>query len=136
MKLSKLSLFIGKKIGEGRDRSVYEFKFDPSYVIKVDHSKRFANIIEWDIWNHVSKQLPELAHFYAPCHSISKCGKMLIQVRTHPILKEIELNIPKFMWDNRLCNWGMMGHKAVIHDYSNHTMYKNVDTELVKTIIK
>lgn len=133
MKEKKLyKAFLGEKLGEGRDRSVYVFKFDSSYVVKIDNSNRFANIIEWDIWNHFYKQRPDLKDYFAPCHSISDCGKVLIQKRTTPILFSPEIEIPKFFWDLTRKNFGWLNGRIVCHDYSNHTLYSHVNVELHK----
>ncbi len=92
-------LLIGKKIGEGLSRAVYEFN-DPNcwgrhidtgapmiasrsskYVIKVEKpGGMFQNVQEWTVWHWVNGT--PLAKWFAPCISISPCGLYLVQERT------------------------------------------------------
>lgn len=128
--------FCSEQIGKGADRDVYTFSYDPTLVVKIDIGGRFANCKEWDVWTHFSKQRPDIAKFLAPCYSISSCGRVLLQYRTQPLDKEISLDIPSFMWDNRSCNWGLLNGNIVCHDYSNHTLYLDADKVLIHTKIQ
>lgn len=116
-------LFIGASIGTGCSRSVFDFNLNPNWVVKIDRSGQFDNVSEWDIWNNL-KANKEYAKFLAPCHYLSSCGRVLIQERTYPIVKDkLPTEIPDFLSDFKIQNWGMIGDRAVCHDYANHSFF-------------
>lgn len=121
-----LNVLVGKMLGAGSYRRVYEFPDDPTKVIKVEHSgKEFCNIHEWQVWEQV-KDTP-IEHWFAPCHQIDGMGMALIQSRTAPFATEPEFlkavkelcgdSLPPFFDDAHHGNFGMMDGRVVCHDY-------------------
>jgi len=128
-----IDFFCGKCIGEGESRSVYEFRLDNTLVIKIDRiddlkgRRGFNNVSEYELYNNVKDDYPKIAQFMAPCISISKCGKVMLQKKTRPLTdKEKKLlpkKIPALFTDIKLENWGMLSGKFVCHDYANNTCF-------------
>lgn len=117
--------FCGDVIGQGETRSVYEYKIDPRFVIKIDRGGCFNNVAEWDIWNNL-KNTPH-GNFLAPCISISSCGRIMMQRRTTPAhIEKMPKSIPSFFTDTKLQNWGRLGNLIVCHDFANHKFYTNI----------
>jgi len=125
-------MFVGSSIGMGCSRSVFDFNLNPNWVVKIDRSGYFDNVTEWDIWNNF-KDNPLYSKFLAPCHRISSCGRILIQQKTYPITKEqLPGEIPDFITDIKIQNWGMIGDRAVCHDYANHAFFNAAKVTMVK----
>lgn len=119
-------LFIGGQLGSGCSRSVFDFNLNPNWVVKIDRSGQFHNVSEWDIWHSV-KDYKEYSKFLAPCHHLSQCGRVLIQSKTYLITQEqLPTELPDFIADIKIDNWGIIGNQAVCHDYANHSFF-NVD---------
>lgn len=124
--------FVGAMIAEGNSRSVFEFRLNPKLVIKIDRSSHFDNIAEWDIWHGMKDKHHEAARFLAPCVNISSCGRVMLQERTKPINREqLPDKIPSFLEDYKIQNWGLIGKRPVCHDYANHKLFANANTDLV-----
>jgi len=115
-------LFIGGIIAEGCSRSVFDFNLNPNWVVKIDRSGQFNNVSEWDIWHSV-KEYTGYSKFLAPCHHLSQCGRVLIQQKTYPITGDLPVDIPSFIADVKIDNWGMIGDRVVCHDYANHNFF-------------
>lgn len=114
--------FIGDSIGHGCSRSVYEYRIDPRFVVKIDRTNLFNNVAEWDIWHSLKDT--EHGKFLAPCLSISSCGRVMLQRRTRPVkFAQLPKEIPSFFFDTKLQNWGKLGKNIVCHDYANHGFY-------------
>ena len=114
-------LIIGKKIGQGQYRQVYEYLPDPKLVIKFGtHDTNFSNIHEWSIWNSIKDT--KMSKWFAPVLKISDYGAVLIMVRTTPLIK-LPAKIPNFMSDTKLENWGLLNGRPVVHDYGNHLFF-------------
>lgn len=72
-----LDFMAGDRLGEGMTREVFRFKPDPSLVLKVEaFPDHFQNIAEWHVWQSV--EYTKFAAWFAPCHSISECGRFLL----------------------------------------------------------
>lgn len=114
-----LGLLMGKKLGSGAYRDVYECPMDPTVVVKYEHScsGRFCNIDEWNIWRDAQEN-PEIAAWLAPVRFVSSCGQFLIQDRTAPITR-VPKRVPSFMCDLKAENMGRLGRRVVFHDYAN-----------------
>lgn len=111
----------GKRISAGSSRTVYQCNIDKSLVVKIEHSQTFQNIYEWDAW--IAVRDTELAKWFAPCHSISNNGKVLIQAMTnHLAEKSYPTELPKFFTDIKPENFGFIGESFVCHDYAHHLM--------------
>lgn len=108
-------LFLGKKIGEGIGRKVYEYALNPEWVVKITESSRdFQNVMEWETWRYAVGRRAE--KWLAPCHHISFSGSVLIQSRTTP-LKKLPARLPDFFTDLKAENFGMLDGRVVAHDY-------------------
>ena len=110
----------GDRIGFGSTRSVYAFRkvLGLDHVVKFEFGTReFQNTREWLVWNSW-KKTKSVAKWLAPCISISPCGCVLIQARTHPMRPEdYPKKIPQWATDLKKENWGMYKGRPVIHDY-------------------
>jgi hypothetical protein len=118
------NMVCGRVLGEGQNRTVYEHKFDSSVVIKMDtgDGRWFQNVAEWLVWDAVK----DTAHakWFAPCVTISECGKVLVQRRTVRAINHPE-QVPAYMCDLKINNFGILVPRAntdeeerfVCHDY-------------------
>lgn len=108
---------VGKQLGRGMTRVVYDCTINPSWVFKVEEmAGDFQNVQEWLIWSRV-KNTPA-AKWFAPCHYISPNGLILVQSRTIPARSnEYVDRIPVFFTDFKRSNYGMLGKRFVCHDY-------------------
>lgn len=112
------NLMIGKHLGTGIARDVYECTIDKSIVIKVEQNARsFQNIREWENW-HIWGYSGAAKNWLAPCVNISPCGTILLQKRTTPIITPPEY-LPAFLTDRKLENFGIYEDRIVCHDYAS-----------------
>ena len=126
-------LCVGKKLGEGIGREVYEWLPNSKYVIKVEmQSKSFQNVIEWESWWSVS-YTKKIAKWFAPCQFISPCGTILIQHKTTPASKYPK-KLPAFLTDFKKTNYGMIGNKFVCHDYGTNSLMEVGKTVRMKNV--
>ena len=114
-----LDLFAGERIGRGISRAVYEYRIDPTLVIKIElASQRFQNMQEWENWR-TWRETPGVARWLAPCVDISPCGIVMLQKRTRPLEQdELPKTLPAFLTDTKIHNFGILGGKVVCHDYA------------------
>jgi hypothetical protein len=110
-----LECFVGKKLGEGVSRTVFECKFNPDYVVKVSTSYDTQNPTEHRTWQRF-KDVPKVAKWLAPVDQISACGRVIVQRRTRPLLRP-PTTIPNFLGDLKVQNFGMIDGKCVAHDF-------------------
>lgn len=112
-----LRLLIGKKIGGGASRQVYELRNNPELVLKIeDGSYDFGNIHESELWDNVSHT--KYAKWLAPVHAISPCGTCLLMARTEPVAKsQLPKFVPEWLTDLKQENWGLYKGRVVCHDY-------------------
>lgn len=117
-------LFVGRLIAKGSYREVYESNLNRETVLKFElrDTGRFCNVHEWSIWKDASESFPEVARWLAPCHAISYGGTLLIQARTTPI-EELSPELPDFLTDLKLKNFGRFEGRIVAHDYGNHRLF-------------
>lgn len=115
-----VQLITGQCIGRGVARAVYECRLDPTLVIKIEDSPRFAhNVMEWQMWQ-TFKGRKSVAKWLAPCVSISAYGAVLIQKRTKPLEGDWQMPARLPWWmphDRGLANFGKLGRRTVCHDY-------------------
>lgn len=123
-----VKLTLGKEIGYGAYRTVYECAFDDDLVLKVrnpDAYDNFANAYEWEVWENV--QWTPFAKWFAPCVKISPDGTVLVQKKTAPLTdKELKRRLPKvpaFFTDIKGFNWGLYEGRVVCHDYATHLLH-------------
>lgn len=117
------ALFVGKKLGGGYSREVYEHNLDPNVVIKIESwdTRDFANASEWNLWRQADGY-PEVRRWLAPCLHISPNGTILIQARTTPI-KRMPKELPDFFTDVKPANLGLYKGRVVVHDYALTRMH-------------
>lgn len=133
-----IRFLIGKKLGEGVSREVYEYGGNPvEYVVKIEtEGDRFQNVVEYQFWQSV-RDAPDMLRWIAPCARISPQGNYMIQERTTPItLGELRKRLPKVpVWcsDLKVSNWGRLPNgKIVCHDYGTHVAIGHASTRLRK----
>ena len=128
------NMIVGKFIGDGAAREVYEYLPDPTKVIKFETAAgSFQNVLEWEVWKSVEHT--DIAKWFAPCHSISACGAILIMSKTQTLDAEAyPKKTPRFFTDLKHSNFGMLDDQFVAHDYGLHLlMEKGMSAKLVKT---
>lgn len=116
-----IAFFLGKKLGSGQFRDVYELASDTTKVVKVDSrgTASFSNVMEWEIWRDCPN---EWAKWLAPCYSISFSGNVLIQARIEP-LRAFPKRVPSFLTDIKRANWGLYKGRPVCCDYGYHRFF-------------
>lgn len=131
------NLMCGELLGRGMSRSVFACLLRNDLVVKTESaSKKFQNVIEWETWQCV-KDTPLAAHF-APCHSISPCGTVLVMHRTRPAGPgDFPELMPAFMTDFKRTNFGVIvgknGRRSfVCHDYGMHLLIEKGMTKRLK----
>lgn len=112
-----VDLFLGRKIGSGCARDVYECAFDSRSVIKVESKyASFQNVSEWKIWEAL-RDTPQ-ARWLAPCIAISATGSVLLMRKTEPLQeKQLPKKMPAWLTDFHMANYGMLDGRVVCHDY-------------------
>ena len=115
--------FCGLRIGKGSSRSVYIFKPDDRYVVKIEKMGRdryFANIREHSNWDY-NYEWKRMSRWLAPVVWISIDGGIMIQQRAE---REIDGNnnqypakIPSLITDRKRANFGWIGDQFVCVDY-------------------
>lgn len=123
---SIIDLFVGKKIGGGASRRVYEMLGHTDKVIKIEHTGwSFHNQCEWNIWREV-KDWP-ISDWFAKCIDIDAIGNCLVQERTQPFYSDREFRdalrktrggiLPEVFSDTHYANFGLVDDRVVCHDY-------------------
>lgn len=125
-----LRMFLGKKLGEGAFRSVYEFNPNPEkYVVKIEVESSESNANEFLIWEEVSGLCGEkewVKDWFAPVLWMSPNSRILIQERSHAVPRDKRGKIlmmsypdmvPDFFMDVKGDNFGWIGDRPVCHDY-------------------
>jgi hypothetical protein len=121
---SVASLFLGKHLGSGIARDVYEYRPHPSgYVVKVerrdpDEGLDFQNIAEWELW---SNSATALTKWLAPVIALSPDGRCLLQARCEPCPKHmLPKRVPSILGDCHSGNFGLYKSKVVLMDYGRN----------------
>lgn len=124
--LDAFNMFLGQRLGRGQNREVYELKFDPDYVVKIEKGPRihFQNILEWATWNTVAGSKYE--KWFAPVKAISHEGRLLIMRKTEDVrASELPDSMPTWMCDFKPENFGMLDGKLVWRDYGKSNLEWN-----------
>lgn len=112
-----LHKYCGELIGNGLNRDVYALKFNPDYVVKIQRTQSFDNIIEWQVWLAVSYS--DLNEWFAPCIIINETGTVLVQKRVRAKMKKFyPKKLPVFFTDFKYANYGFIGDQFVCCDYA------------------
>ena len=113
--------FVGKYIGSGSYRDVYEYNFNDDYVIKLEKDNTEQNISEYILWqeiNSLNGDLRWVKDWFAPVLWCSPNGKILVMEKTKINDKKAKPEkIPIFLSDVKIHNFGWIGNKYVCHDY-------------------
>ena len=128
-----IELAVGKPMGEGISRKVYEWLPDPTLVAKVECRRQsFANIEEYHVWQAVEET--KAAEWFAPVVQLAGHGSILLQRRTKPVtMDQLPARIPSFFTDLKVGNFGMLDGRIVCHDYGvNLLREKSMTIRLVK----
>lgn len=116
-----ITSMLGKKIGNGVHRHVYDYNLEKNYVIKLEVGSSSANITEYLLWDEIQGFKGDLAwvkEWFAPVKWISPNGKILVMEKTEEKPgKERPRKVPSFFSDLKYDNWGWIGNKFVCHDY-------------------
>lgn len=111
-------ILLGKKLGYGDYRTVYECSLNKNYVVKVESdANEFANMREWKVWEEV--QYTPFEKWFAPCEMISENGLILIQQKVTHKIDELPDKVPYFFTDVKPENWGFIGKNFVCCDYGS-----------------
>ncbi len=130
--LDVLDAFLGRFIGHGAFRNVYESEQDSTSVIKIELNDSFQNVIENEIWERV-KYVDEVAKWFAPVKYISECGTVLIMAKCQPLGNRKVDKIPSFFTDVKDANFGIYKGRVVCLDYgSTLLMEAGMKIKLVK----
>lgn len=118
-------------VGYGTHRTVYGSALLPDCVLKFELGDRFANVIEWEVWNAVKET--EFSRWFAPCVSISPNGLILAQKKTEKAYT-YPTEIPAFFTDIKGENFGMLDGRFVCHDYANNLLMENGMTKKMRKV--
>ncbi len=117
-----IGFFCGDYIGSGTTRSVYNFKYDSNWVIKIENGNAEGdNWAEHRIWESIKYTTDGTKEWFAECGKISTNGKIMLQRKTKPLVSKyskIPDKIPVWFTDLKLDNFGWIGNQVVCHDYS------------------
>ena len=132
MEQSFKDVLIGKRLGSGCYRDVYQCKLDTSLVVKIEREEgEFHNIKEWNIWKEL--EYSDLKKWLAPCYEISNDGKILIQQKIEfGRHKDYPAKIPTFFTDVQTKNFGFIGEQLVCCDYGSTIVTRNFNNTLKK----
>lgn len=111
---------LGKRIGYGSFREVYEYALDSKYVVKVERDNGHANISEYLLWEEIKGlrgSLDWVSKWFAPIKWISPGGRIMLMRKTIKKNKPYPKQVPAFFSDIATRNWGWIGDKFVCHDY-------------------
>ena len=126
-------LLVGRKLGSGEFRNVYQLNSNSTYVLKEEFNVRqgfFCNVQEWTMWRD-SKDTP-YRQFLAPCLDISPNGTFLVMEKTEPI-EELPGWLPDLFTDLKVENFGKLPDgRIVCHDYA----FNNLGRPLNKIIMR
>ena len=119
-------VLLGKKIGFGAYRTVYECSLNKEYVVKIENDNNgFSNMREWKVWEEV--EYTPFAKWFAPCIMISDNGLVLIQKKV-TAKEKLPNKIPYFFTDVKPENFGYIDGKFVCCDYGS-LMYQRTWSE-------
>lgn len=122
-----LGLVCGDRLGEGMTREVFRFGVETydepePRVIKFEMNEgHFQNVAEWQVWEAVKET--KFAKWFAPCHRISHCGRILVASYCEPLAAiRLPAEVPAFFTDLKHGNWGWYKGNPVALDYGKHLM--------------
>jgi len=128
------ALLLGKFLGYGSSRSIFEHATDDSLIVKVEpEAKSFHNISEWQVWERVKRM--KVSRWFAPVVDISPNGAVLVMKRCEPArLGELPARVPAFFTDLKAENWGLFEGRFVCLDYGNHLLFEHGMTKRMRKV--
>lgn len=119
IQLDMYDCILGKELGRGMSRIVYQHRTDPTLVVKVEtEGGSFQNVKEAEIWFEVEHT--PFKRWFAPVVYVSGCGSVIIQKKCEPIEKKrYPKKLPIFLTDTKYGNYGMLDGKFVCFDYGS-----------------
>lgn len=126
--------YCGRKLGQGCSRSVYEFKPDPRYVIKItDWAGIESNLLELHIWMEL-KWVHDLAQWLAPVIWANQDCRVILQRRVEfKAIGKYPKKVPHWFTDLKIQNYGWIGRRFVCADYGG-CVITNGFTRRMKTV--
>src|SRR5574343_3505 len=119
IKMDIFDCILGKEIGRGMTRIVYQHRTDPTLVVKVEHEGgAFQNVRESELWFEIADT--KFKKWFAPVVYVSGCGTVIIQKKCEPLdKKKYPKKIPVFLTDTKYANYGLLNGKFVCFDYGS-----------------
>lgn len=132
IKLDIFDCILGKEIGRGMTRIVYEHRTDPTLVVKVEHEGgAFQNVREAELWFEIADT--PFAKWFAPVVYVSASGSVIIQKKCERVQKsKYPKKIPGFLTDTKYGNYGLLNGKFVCFDYGSIPFTANWNGRLKK----
>ncbi len=125
---------IGRRIGVGAFRYVYELRYDNRYVIKVasDEDGRAVNLLEWKVWCEVGST--PAGKWFADVVGVSGGGKYLVQKKVEMLPRhQYPKEIPHFFTDTKYSNFGYLEGKGfVCLDFGSFNMFRGISAKMRK----
>jgi hypothetical protein len=115
---------LGKLIGCGRTRSVWEHRDCDDLVIKMSHRSNdgLTNRMEWEIWNYCLLNKRKEQQYFAPCVHITSSGLYLIMKKGVPCTAPPKDEIPYYLTDTKDDNWVIYKERTVMCDYARDSI--------------
>lgn len=115
------SSVLGRPLGSGMTRQVFEWVPNTELVVKLETGRGFQNTIEWETWH----ALKDTKHggWLCPVVWISDCGTALLMHRTRPMIPgEEPKSMPAWLSDHKRANYGVFMDRVVCHDYGTNLL--------------
>jgi hypothetical protein len=125
--------YLGKFLGEGKSRKVFEYLPDPSYVIKLNKTANDINLLEFNTYLYFKEC--DLNYLLAPCKYEN--GNFIMKKVKHPNVGIYD--VPCY-FSKKDYNWGQLDDKLVRIDYAwniisiNDETYISIDNENLKNL--
>ena len=115
------NMLCGKMIGSGIDRDVFACKIRDDLVVKVEKAdyRNFSNVTEMAFWCE-HRHIKAIGRWLAPCEFLSPDGRVMLQRKASPVasMSDLPKNVPSFLADLKIDNFGIIGGKIVCVDYA------------------
>jgi hypothetical protein len=115
----------GDQISSGANRDVFDCKIDPRFVVKIQRTNNFCNVLEWKIWCEFA--MTPAWKYFAPCAGISESGHILYMRKAEfRDKKEYPKKVPHFFTDRKYGNYGWIDGRLVCVDYASFIISNGV----------
>lgn len=120
---------VGKLIGRGASRAVYEWTPDPKLVVKIEIAATFQNVMEWEIYDYLRGE--KAAEYFAEPVWIGSYGSVMLMKKTQPINdSQLPKLLPDWISDRKRENFGWLDGKVVCHDYGVNNIVRYVNKKI------